>query len=53
MALGDHDEDALLELRRSIVIDPKFAVAHLDLGDRLRALGKFDEADAEYEEAMA
>jgi len=43
-------EDSLVWYRRAIELDPRFDGAHTDLARSLEAVGRFDEALAEYEE---
>src|SRR5262249_34763374 len=50
----EHDwEEGLRQLRRAIELSPNYAFAHDQLGQALAILGRFDEAVAEGERALA
>ena len=45
-------DEAIAEYRKAIELDPKYAVAHNNLGNALRAKNQLDEAIAEYRKAI-
>ena len=51
MRRGELDR-AVQELQRAIAINPDYAVAHTNLGDVYRQLGKTAEAALEYESGV-
>ena len=47
------DAEAVLWLEKAVALDPKRAVAHLNLGDAYARIGKRDLARAAYEKYLA
>ncbi len=50
--MGGRDDEAIIQFRKSIRLDPKIAWTHHHLAVSLEQLGHFDEAVAEFQEAM-
>ena len=51
MTKGQLDE-AIAEYKQAITLDPKFALAHYNLGIALRAKGQVEAAIAEFKQAI-
>lgn len=49
---NDHDEEAVQAFQQAVKLDPELAEAHFRLGLGYKALGKQDEAEAEYKKAV-